>query len=376
MKDRSASSRTDGRMRRLAIAAGLVLMVFYGLSGGMNAAQAQTLAYVSNACSQAVVVVDIANSSVVTTIPVDGPGAIQITPDGSRVYLATFGTSVSVIDTSTNTIIDTIPVDSGVGALAIARDGTRLYAGGTSVSAIDTRTNTVIATISVNAGSRGLAVTPDGTRVYATLADDGNVGVIDTSTNTVIATIPVGFMPRGVAITPDRTRAYALAFGSNSIAVIDTTTNTVTATVRVDGLPTQIAITPDGTRAYVMNEHNHNISVIDTATNTVIDIIPINFPIFMEFTSNGALAYLLTGLGSIPGSNSIVGLDMATHAVISEVNVKSCSRRFALTSDSLIPTTQDDCKDGGYRRFGPPAGPFRNQGQCVSYVESQSRRRR
>jgi hypothetical protein len=33
------------------------------------------------------------------------------------------------------------------------------------------------------------------------------------------------------------------------------------------------------------------------------------------------------------------------------------------------PTDKDQCKHRGYSRFGSPAGPFKNQGQCVSYVE-------
>jgi hypothetical protein len=45
-----------------------------------------------------------------------------------------------------------------------------------------------------------------------------------------------------------------------------------------------------------------------------------------------------------------------------------------LTEAALIgpPTTKDECKDGGWRRFNNPA--FRNQGQCVSYVVSRRNR--
>jgi hypothetical protein len=32
-------------------------------------------------------------------------------------------------------------------------------------------------------------------------------------------------------------------------------------------------------------------------------------------------------------------------------------------------TSKEQCKHGGYLKFSPPAGPFKNQGQCVSYVE-------
>lgn len=35
-----------------------------------------------------------------------------------------------------------------------------------------------------------------------------------------------------------------------------------------------------------------------------------------------------------------------------------------------VPTNKNQCKDGGYKTFNPPTGPFKNQGQCISYVEN------
>jgi probable HAF family extracellular repeat protein len=42
------------------------------------------------------------------------------------------------------------------------------------------------------------------------------------------------------------------------------------------------------------------------------------------------------------------------------------------TATPQAPTSKEECKHGGYENFGPPAGPFKNQGQCVSYVEHHS----
>jgi hypothetical protein len=35
------------------------------------------------------------------------------------------------------------------------------------------------------------------------------------------------------------------------------------------------------------------------------------------------------------------------------------------------PTDKDQCKNGGYKNFNPPSGPYRNQGQCVSAANHQ-----
>ena len=95
------------------------------------------------------------------------------------------------------------------------------------------------------------------------------------------------------------------------------------ATIPVGLGPIGVAITPDGTRVYVTNDNSDTISVIDTATNTVVATIPV-------------------------GSGPVA---------------------VAITPVRRTPTGKEQCKHDGYLKFGPPAGPFKNQGRCVSYVE-------
>src|SRR5204862_4011269 len=112
-------------------------------------------------------------------------------------------------------------------------------------------------------------------------------------------------------------------FPNNFVSVIDTATNTVVATIPVGVAPNGIAITPDGTRAYVTDDGSDTVSVIDTTTNTVIGTIPV-------------------GVGPVA---------------------------VAITPMPKSPMEEEDCKHKGCLKFGPPAGPFTNQGRCVSYVE-------
>jgi YVTN family beta-propeller protein len=100
-------------------------------------------------------------------------------------------------------------------------------------------------------------------------------------------------------------------------------TNTVVANVLVGPQPEAVAITPDGNRAYVTNGLDNTVSIIDTETNTVVATIPVG--LFPE--------------------------------------------EVAITPVPQAPESKEECKHGGYLKFGPPAGPFKNQGQCVSYVE-------
>src|SRR5207244_13089157 len=97
--------------------------------------------------------------------------------------------------------------------------------------------------------------------------------------------------------------------------------NAATISIRIDHF--RIASPPDGTRAYVTNSGSNTVSVIDIATNAVVATVPV---------------------GLVPAG-------------------------VAITPAPQAPKNKDECKNGGYLNFGPPAGPFKNQGQCVSYVE-------
>jgi hypothetical protein len=43
---------------------------------------------------------------------------------------------------------------------------------------------------------------------------------------------------------------------------------------------------------------------------------------------------------------------------------------------TVNPRTKDECKDGGWRIFVSSPGPFKNEGQCLSYFEDRRKDRR
>ena len=216
----------------------------------------------------------------------------------------------------------------------------------------------------------GAATARAQTRAYVTTT--GSVGtsdfvsVIDTVTNNVVAKIPVGLSPFDIAITPDGARAYVANQGiSNFVSVIDIATNSVVETIPGGRTPVGVAITPDGTRAYVTNDFSNTVSVIDAATNTVVATIPVGIaPFGVAITPDGTRAYVANA-----GSNTVSVISTATNTVVTAVPVAPVPRWIAITPAPLSPKNKEQCKHGGYRKFGPPVGPFKNQGQCVSYVE-------
>lgn len=97
-----------------------------------------------------------------------------------------------------------------------------------------------------------------------------------------------------------------------------------------------------------------------TETSTV-DLTTTPFPVVIHFTvssGTGALAgaageIVLTGTSRGPGAVGDVFTITGT-----------------LTTPPPVPTDKNQCKDGGWQDLADNQGqPFRNQGQCVSFVE-------
>ncbi len=232
--------------------------------------------YVGNEGSSSVSVINTTTNMVVATIPVGTlPLGISVSPDGSKVYVVNNGSSsISVINTATNVVSSTIPLSSASPEyIATNTDGSMLYVTNfqsNSVSVVSTASNTVVSAITVGSSPFSIAASPDGSKVYVSNLNSNSVSVINTSTNTVVATVPVGISPYGTTVSPDGSLAYVANSGSSSVSVINTATNAVIATVTVGAIPYGISISPDGKQVYVSNSSSNNISVINTATNTIM----------------------------------------------------------------------------------------------------------
>ena len=259
----------------------------------MTESNAQPYAYVANAGTNNVSVINVATNTVTATVPVGTtPFYLATTPVGGYVYVTNFySNDVSVINTATNSLTTTIPVGNNPSGVAFTPDGAFAYVvnydflntGSSTVSVINTATNSVTTTLTVGNHPLDVAITPDGAFAYVTNTDANTVSVINTATNTITTTIPVGYEPFGVAITPDGSNIYVSNI-SATVSVIAASTNSVTVTIPVGGVLGEIAISPDGSLAYVTNGDLNKVSVINTSTNSVITSIAVGVsPYYIAF---------------------------------------------------------------------------------------------
>jgi YVTN family beta-propeller protein len=358
------------RSRTFSLTSICLWLLFAG--SAINTIHAQARAYVTDRCNNSVFVIDTGTNKVVDTIPVGiTPFVPAVTPDGTRVYVThRDARMISVIDTATDKVISTIPLAGFAWGIAITPDGTRAYVPTVSslVSVIDTSTNTVTATIPVSFSPFNVAITPDGAKVYVTHAltlDSPRLSVISTATNSVIHSFRIAGDPTGIAITPDGTRAFVTSQTFFGGEIIDTATDSL---VDFGPLGYQIAITPDGTRAYV--GRGTEVSSIDTATNTVAGTVQISgLSRFLAATADSKRVYVCSQ-GDLGPDSSVAVIDTATNMVVDEIPGMTCPNGIAIAPPQF-PRSKDDCKGLGYQQFGPPA--FRNQGQCVRYVNEHAK---
>jgi YVTN family beta-propeller protein len=299
-------------------------------------------AYVPNAGSDTVSIINTNRDQVMATIPVGSyPLTVAIHPLRHRVYITdAHGGTVSVINPGRT--VATIPVGNLPLGIAVHPDGTRVYVNHfgqqdystcTSscvgyISVIDVRTNQVMDTVQVGRNLYQVAVHPDGSRVYATNNTDEIVHVLDASTLTELRTIPVGgTQPQTIALNADGTRMYVANAASNSVAVIDAVADSFITAIPVGNNPVSLAVSPDGTHVYVPNSGlsyggGGDVSVIDTATNTVVATIPVGpNPTGVSVTPDGAHVYVSNTGFLLGGGDSVSVIEVPGNTVATTINV-------------------------------------------------------
>lgn len=246
---------------------------------------------------------DTTRNAVTGTIPVPegGPQFVVFSPDGTRAYISLFNTErtvnlVGVLDTASRTFVATVPVGIRPFALDVTPDGKRVYVpnhDSGSITVIDTATNTVARTIEVAPNPHWVDVSDDGSRVYAANHESGVVTVIETATDEVITTVPVGISPHSIVRHSTKPVVFNVNYDSNTMSVIDAVTNTVLATVDTGTHPQDLSLSADGKHGYLATVDDNAIQVFDTSTLKITASVPVGrSPTSITVAPDGRQAYV------------------------------------------------------------------------------------
>jgi YVTN family beta-propeller protein len=293
--------------------------------------------------------------SVTGLTPGDGYASLDVSPDGSTLYVVNNAGYVDNVPTATNAVASTVSGFSGQpGDSVLSPNGSALYVGeGTDVAVVDTATGTIADEIPFGSAAiignlpavSALAVSPSGGSVYVagTQYGLGEFGVISTATATLTGLTPtVGLNPVAVAFSPDGKQAYVVNGEwlkvPASVTVIDTATGIATAVIQLPeySFPDGIAVSPDGQTIYVTDsgtsipaEAGDTVSVIDAATDAVTGSITVgNAPAGAAFSPDGTTAYVANS-----DDNTVSVIDVATETAINTINVGTDPGSVAVSPD-------------------------------------------
>ena len=206
---------------------------------------------------------------------VSRPLELDITPDGSQLWVTSYDQGITIIDTHTNAVIATIKTDAGTfpSGIAITPDGTRAYVTSfidvnPALVVYDTATLKEVARVPIPSQYPiGVFLTPDGSTAYVTNTITNAVYIVDTLSNTIINSRQV-ISPYGIGFSPDGTTAY-IASGDPSIRVFDTKTLGQTGSYKVTGFPINVMVSPNGRWLITENHDAGTVSEINTVTGEV-----------------------------------------------------------------------------------------------------------
>lgn len=211
---------------------------------------------------------------------------VVVKPDGTRIYAARGDGSISVIGTDPSQsgtyhqVISTAFPGSWDGDFEITPDGSRIYLAHIStdeVVVLDSETLAQVARVPVGPrwdldsmrsemtdSTFNIAISPDGTRAYVT----ERIFIVERG---------VGGSTSGYFISDPMGRTWKVTGGHSAVSVIDTdpassTYNQEIARIVVDDAPYDVSLDSEANRAYVTHLDGRTVTVIDTETNTVLGV--------------------------------------------------------------------------------------------------------
>ena len=281
----------------------------------------------------------LAPAAILASIPVGrGPTLLAMAPDGSRVFAASVGT-LTIIRTDTRTAAATVTIDPYPTGLAVTPDGRRVLVmtiSSARLALLDAATGAREPAIGLPqnlypGGYGRIAVSPDGQS--ATVANlDEWLAIADLAAATARNRL-LDMRPRDVTFSRDGRTLYVTGCReyctSGTVELLDSASHDTIRTLTVGPAPDRLALSPDGSRAYTTNVGGPSLSVVDLASGVVEATVPVGIePTGLAVSPDGSRIYVAN---QTSGTLTVVGA--ADNAVLGTVRVPGAPREIVVTPD-------------------------------------------
>ncbi len=241
---------------------------------------------------------------------------------GPKAYVGNFkDNTVSVLDIAEATVIATVPVAAGPDGIAIAAQDGAVFVSGSStrtVSVIDSTSDRIAQAIEVGQGPQGLARTPDGRYVLVAVNGEDRMAWIDVATRQVSATVAIP-KPHTIAVQPSGKLAYVASQepGHFALVVVDLASRAVTGRIALDKPPRDLEFSPDGKALYFTLAGVAAVQVADPARNQTVAQIPTGVSPHLAQQFAG----MAFGLVVVQGPGELTLFDPATRLALRSIAV-------------------------------------------------------
>jgi DNA-binding beta-propeller fold protein YncE len=207
---------------------------------------------------------------------------------------------------------------SFIGGIAVAPDGSRLYAVhvlGQLVSTVDLKTGHVMRSIDLPAEPYTCVLSADGSTLFVSLWGGAKVLMFDAQSLDAKGELVVGEHPNAMALTRDGKRLFVACANTNAVWVVDVAARQAVEQIKVaiypdappGSTPNSVSLSPDEKRLIVANADNNNVAVIDVSDpkqSEVQGFIPTGwYPTAALVSRDNTQIFVLSGKGLTSSPN-------------------------------------------------------------------------
>ncbi len=298
------------------------------------------LAFAALRDEASVAVIDTEDMTEVARIPVgDEPVQVVLDTTGMRLFVASLlSAEIHAIDIRNFQVSDRYQTDSQPLDLALAPDGSRLYAtcaGAGTVGIIDLATGSVrsVPVPVREAGPYGIAAAAE--RLFISDLFDHRVLMLDEQ-GAMLSSRPVHELPRSLALDMTREQLFVTSLGSGRLTVMDVTGRRLPTTIELPvGGTFAAALSPDGAKLYVTAHAENLVIIVDPHEHHQLGSISVGKdPRGLAFSPCGDRLYVTSA-----AANEITVVDTGADSVLSVFSTGAGPRGIAVTR----PYADDAC---------------------------------